>query len=52
MIWRKFNGDPIDAPILEAVEKAIKRETANGYRLKAVSVQIHRLKVLKPNLQR
>jgi uncharacterized protein len=34
MLWRKFNGDPIDSPILEAVEKAIKRETANGYRLK------------------
>ncbi len=34
MIWRKFNGDPIDSPILEAVELAIKRETSNGYRLK------------------
>ena len=34
MLWRKFNGDPIEAPILEAVESAIKRETANGYRLK------------------
>ena len=25
MIWRKFNGDPIDLPIIEAVENAIKR---------------------------
>lgn len=32
--WRKFNGDPIDIPITDAVENTIKRETANGYRLK------------------
>lgn len=34
MQWRKFNGDPIELPILEAVEAAIKRETENGFRLK------------------
>lgn len=34
MLWRKFNGDPIDLPIMQAVENAIKRETANGFRLK------------------
>ena len=34
MRWRKFNGDPIELPILEAVETAIKRETEKGYRLK------------------
>lgn len=34
MIWRKFNGDPIDAPIMQAVENAIKRETAAGFKLK------------------
>jgi predicted RNase H-related nuclease YkuK (DUF458 family) len=34
MKWRKFNGDPIELPIYEAVETAIKRETANGYHLK------------------
>ena len=34
MKWRKFNGDPIELPILKAVEQAIKRETENGYRLK------------------
>ncbi|MBC7903438.1 MAG: ribonuclease H-like YkuK family protein [Gemmatimonadaceae bacterium] len=34
MKWRKFNGDPIDVPIVEAVEKAIKRETEKGFRLK------------------
>ncbi len=34
MTWRKFNGDPIELPILDAVENAIKRETANGFRLK------------------
>jgi predicted RNase H-related nuclease YkuK (DUF458 family) len=34
MLWRKFNGDPIELPIKEAVESAIKRETDNGYNLK------------------
>jgi hypothetical protein len=34
MRWRKFNGEMIDQPILEAVENAIKRETAAGFRLK------------------
>lgn len=34
MRWRRFNGDPIELPIKTAVENAIKRETAAGYRLK------------------
>ncbi len=34
MRWRKFNGDPIEIPILNAVENAIKRETNAGYHLK------------------
>ncbi len=34
MRWRKFNGDPIEQPIIDAVETAIKRETGNGHRLK------------------
>ncbi|MGZ5218426.1 MAG: ribonuclease H-like YkuK family protein [Chitinophagaceae bacterium] len=34
MRWRKFNGDTIDLPIYAAVENAIKRETAAGFRLK------------------
>jgi len=34
MRWRKFNGDPIEFPIIEAVEAAIKKETAAGHRLK------------------
>lgn len=34
MRWRKFNGDPIELPIIDAVETAIKRETEKGYRLK------------------
>jgi len=34
MRWRKFNGEPIEIPIHEAVENAIKRETGKGYRLK------------------
>src|SRR5687768_18213168 len=34
MRWRKFNGEPIELPILEAVENAIKRETQIGYHLK------------------
>ena len=34
MLWRKFNGDPIQLPIIEAVEIAIKREVEAGYHLK------------------
>ena len=34
MRWRKFNGDPIDLPIKDAVEQAITRERAKGFRLK------------------
>lgn len=34
MIWRKFNGDTIQLPILQAVEDAIKRETNKGFHLK------------------
>jgi uncharacterized protein len=34
MRWRKFNGDLIEIPILKAVENAIKREIAAGFRLK------------------
>lgn len=34
MRWRKFNGQPIENPIYEAVEMVIKRETDAGYRLK------------------
>jgi len=34
MRWRRFNGESINLPIKAAVEEAIKRETANGFRLK------------------
>ena len=34
MRWRKFNGENISLPIKDAVEEAIKRETANGIKLK------------------
>lgn len=34
MRWRKFNGDPLDLPIKDAVENVIVRETTNGYHLK------------------
>jgi predicted RNase H-related nuclease YkuK (DUF458 family) len=34
MLWRKFNGEVLSEPIYLAVEKAIKRETAAGYKLK------------------
>jgi predicted RNase H-related nuclease YkuK (DUF458 family) len=34
MRWRKFNGDPIELPIYQAVENAIKRETEKGFKLK------------------
>jgi predicted RNase H-related nuclease YkuK (DUF458 family) len=34
MYWRKFNGDALELPIVDAVEAAIRRETDNGVRLK------------------
>lgn len=34
MQWRKFNGDPVELPIYDAVESAIQRETTKGIRLK------------------
>lgn len=34
MRWRKFNGQPIESTITDAVEAAIKRETEAGYKLK------------------
>ena len=34
MLWRKFNGDPIELPIIDAVENVIRRETEKGYHLK------------------
>ncbi len=34
MQWRKFNGDPVELPIFQAVEAAIIREIQQGYRLK------------------
>jgi predicted RNase H-related nuclease YkuK (DUF458 family) len=34
MLWRKFNGDPIQLPIKTAVEEVIKKETDAGCRLK------------------
>lgn len=34
MNWRRLNGQTIDLPIKEAVEKAIIRETKQGHRLK------------------
>ncbi|NDE10904.1 MAG: hypothetical protein EBZ95_10120 [Chitinophagia bacterium] len=34
MLWRKFNGDPIQLPIKNAVEEVIKKEIDAGCRLK------------------
>ncbi|HAI84267.1 MAG: ribonuclease H-like YkuK family protein [Chitinophagaceae bacterium] len=34
MRWRKFNGEPIQLPIKDAVEEAIQKETAKGTKLK------------------
>jgi predicted RNase H-related nuclease YkuK (DUF458 family) len=34
MLWRKFNGDKIELPIKDEVERAIQKETEAGYRLK------------------
>ena len=33
MIWRTFNGDPIEKPIYEAVEHTIRKETERGHKL-------------------
>jgi predicted RNase H-related nuclease YkuK (DUF458 family) len=45
MRWRKFNGDPIELPIYQAVENAIKRETDKGFRLKVCICTDYQLKV-------
>ena len=34
MLWRKFSGEPLNLPIKDAVEAAIKNETAAGNKLK------------------
>ena len=34
MLWRKFNGEPIELPIKTAVEHAIAKETEAGNKLK------------------
>ena len=34
MLWRKFSGEPLEAPIYAAVEAVIRRETEAGYHLK------------------
>jgi len=34
MLWRKFNGDPVQLHIKDAVEQVIQRETAAGFHLK------------------
>jgi hypothetical protein len=34
MRWRRFNGEPIELPIYQAVEAAIKREAEKGIKLK------------------
>ena len=34
MFWRRFNGDPIELPIKDAVETAILKETDAGFKLK------------------
>lgn len=34
MLWRRFSGEPLRMPVKRAVEEAIIRETAAGYKLK------------------
>jgi predicted RNase H-related nuclease YkuK (DUF458 family) len=34
MRWRKFNGEPLNLPIYQSVESAIRREIESGYKLK------------------
>jgi predicted RNase H-related nuclease YkuK (DUF458 family) len=34
MLWRTFNGEPLDKPIYEAVENTLRQETDAGHKLK------------------
>ena len=34
MVWRRFNGQTIEEPIVSVVEKTIQEETEKGFRLK------------------
>ncbi|MBM3432556.1 MAG: hypothetical protein FJX92_06100 [Bacteroidetes bacterium] len=34
MLWRTFNGEPLDQPIYDAVENTLRRETEAGHKLK------------------
>lgn len=34
MLWRRFSGEPLRIPVKNAVEEAIVRETAAGFKLK------------------
>lgn len=34
MLWRTFNGEPLDKPIYEAVENILRREMDAGHKLK------------------
>ena len=34
MNWRRLSGDVLEGPLLHSVEQTIRRETAEGYRLK------------------
>ena len=34
MLWRRFSGEPLSAPIKKAVEEAIVRESQAGFKLK------------------
>ncbi len=43
MLWRKFNGDPIQLPIKKAVEQAIKRETQAGRKVVRDLWSVHKL---------
>ncbi len=34
MLWRTFNGEPLEQPIYDAVESTLRRETEAGHKLK------------------
>ena len=34
MLWRTFNGEPLDKPIYESVENTLRQETDAGHKLK------------------
>ena len=46
MLWRKFNGDVIELPIIEAVENAIRLEPVNDSSSAALELPVEQVMVM------